>query len=85
MTWPPKPIRMKPATGSRAVHLTLVGAAGIMLVLCMVYPFLPGGYDRLAVPLSTMAQVFGVVGLALVPVGLLWLIDAEVRHSRFLS
>ena len=45
----------------------------MLLVLCMVYPFLPGGYDRLAVPLSTMAQVFGVVGLALVPGGLLWL------------
>jgi hypothetical protein len=39
----------------------------------MVYPFVPGGYDRLAVPLSTMAQVFGVVGLALVPGGLVWL------------
>ena len=29
-----------------------------------------------------MAQVFGVVGLALVPVGLLWLYRTEVRLRR---
>lgn len=65
---------MKPATHNLATHLALIVGSGTVLVLCMVYPFLPGGYDRLAVPLSTMAQVFGVVGLALVPGGLLWLI-----------
>jgi len=51
----------------------IVGLGGL-LAFVTVYPFLPGRYDRLAVPLSTMVQVFGVVGLALVPVGLLWLI-----------
>jgi hypothetical protein len=64
---------MKPARHSVATHLALVVGIALLLVFCMVYPFLPGGYDRLAVPLSTMAQVFGVVGLALVPCGLLWL------------
>jgi hypothetical protein len=64
---------MKPAIHNIATHLALIIGIATLLVLCMVYPFLPGGYDRLAVPLSTMAQVFGVVGLALVPGGLLWL------------
>ena len=64
---------MKPAIHRVATHLALIVSIAALLVLCMVYPFLPGGYDHLAVPLSTMAQVFGVVGLALVPGGLLWL------------
>jgi hypothetical protein len=65
---------MKAANHNIAAHLALVVCIAILLVLCMVYPFLPGGYDRLAVPLATMTQVFGVVGLALVPGGLLWFI-----------
>ena len=44
-----------------------------MLALGIVYPFLSGEYDRLALPISIMIQVFGLVGLALVPVGVLWL------------
>jgi hypothetical protein len=63
---------MKPGMQSIATHLALIVCVAALLVLATVYPFLPGGYDRMAVPLSTMAQVFGVVGLALVPGGLLW-------------
>lgn len=66
-------ILVKPAMHKIAIHLALIVGIATLLVLCVAYPFLPGGYDRLAVPLSTMAQVFGVVGLALVPGGLLWL------------
>jgi len=65
---------MKTAKHKIATHLAFIVGIATLLVLCMVYPFLHGRYDRLAVPLSTMAQVFGVVGLALVPGGLLWLI-----------
>jgi hypothetical protein len=64
---------MKPAIHNIATHVALTIGVATLLVLCMVYPFLSGGYDRLAVPLSTMVQVFGVIGLALVPGGLLWL------------
>ncbi|MCC7008294.1 MAG: hypothetical protein IT184_05715 [Acidobacteria bacterium] len=56
------------------MHATLIAGVAALLAFSMVYPFLPGRYDELAVPLSTMAQVFGVVGLALVPGGVLWLI-----------
>jgi hypothetical protein len=55
------------------VHLGAVAAIAALLVLAIAYPFLAGRYDALAVPLSTMAQVFGVVGLPLVPIGVLWL------------
>src|SRR5262249_11280207 len=41
---------------------------------CILYPFLPGGYDPLAVPLSAIARLFGAAGLLLVPIGVLWLI-----------
>lgn len=56
-----------------AKHLAFSIGIATLLSVCMAYPFLPGGYDHLAVPLSTMAQVVGVVGLMLVPVGVLWL------------
>ncbi|MCL4257346.1 MAG: hypothetical protein KJZ53_02315 [Anaerolineales bacterium] len=64
---------MNSSKGKIAKHLALILAIATIAILCMAYPFLPGGYDRLAFPLSTMVQVFGVVGLALVPGGLLWL------------
>lgn len=64
---------MKPAIHNIVTHLAFIAGIATLLVLATVYPFLPGGFDSLAVPLSTMAQVFGVVGLALVPGGLLWL------------
>ena len=52
----------------RIVAIILVILAGSFL------PFLLGGYDGLAVTLSAMAQIFGVVSLLLVPIGALWLI-----------
>jgi hypothetical protein len=63
---------MRPENRNIAAHLALLACMAMLLVLGTAYPFLSGGYDRLAVPLSTMVQVFGVVGLALVPGGLLW-------------
>jgi hypothetical protein len=67
------------------VHLIRIAGIIILIVLCIVYPFLPGGYDGLAMPLSTMAQAFGVLGLLLVPVGVLWLIyelRSQARRRR---
>jgi MFS family permease len=54
-------------------------AAGIAGAgLCAIVPFLPGRYDPMAVTVSMMAQVFGLAGLIIVPVGLLWMV-AEHR------
>jgi hypothetical protein len=63
------------------VHFLRMGGIILLLVLCMIYPFLPGQYDGLAVHLSTMAQLFGVVGLLLLPIGVLWLVY-EMRKTR---
>ena len=41
-------------------------------MLATLLPFLPGRYDSLSLPLSLMSQIFGIVGLLLVPVGALW-------------
>ncbi len=64
---------MHSSKGSIVKPIALIFVIAAIAIVCMVYPFLSGGYDRLAVPLSTMVQVFGVVGLALVPGGVLWL------------
>ncbi|MGH7717907.1 MAG: hypothetical protein ACREON_03560 [Gemmatimonadaceae bacterium] len=54
-------------------HLLRIAALTAFLTLCMLLPFLPGRYDSLAVPLSMMAQLFGIVGLLLVPLGVVWI------------
>jgi hypothetical protein len=53
------------------------------LLLCTFLPFLPGSYDNLAVALSEMAHLFGILGLLLAPIGLLWL--AADRSSRLVQ
>jgi MFS family permease len=62
-------------------HLARIILIAFLIALCIVYPFLSGEYDLLAMPLSTIAQGFGVLGVLLVPVGAVWLI-AELRRRR---
>lgn len=57
-------------------HSLGITTATAAIMLATLLPFLPGRYDSLAVPLSFMAQIFGKVGLLLVPVGALWLASA---------
>jgi hypothetical protein len=52
-----------------------------LIALGIAYPFLSGDYDRLALPISTMIQVFGLVGLGLVPVGALWLLIPKYKFD----
>jgi hypothetical protein len=54
-------------------HVALIGGLTAVLVLAVFYPFLPGKYDPLALPLSTMAQAFGATGVLLVLPGTAWL------------
>lgn len=68
--------------GKIILDLVLMFGTAALLVLSMVYPFLPGAYDGLAWALSTMAQVFGIVGLLLVPIGGLWLAYEYWRRTR---
>lgn len=62
-------------------HITLLIFLTALLTLGIANPFLSGDYDRLAMPISTMIQVFGLVGLALVPVGILWLAMPKYRFG----
>ena len=54
------------------IHLLGIAAATAGIILCTILPFLPGRYDTVAVPLSMISQLFGIVGLLLVPVGIVW-------------
>ena len=53
-------------------HCLGITTATAGIILGTLLPFLPGRYDSLAVPLSVMSQIFGAVGLLLVPLGALW-------------
>lgn len=56
-------------------HLVRMAGITILILLCVFYPFFPGQYDSLAMPLSITAQVGVAIGLLLlVPIGILWLI-----------
>jgi hypothetical protein len=63
-------------------HLLRISGTIVLIVLCMVYPFLPGKFDPLAVPISAMAQMLGSAGLLLVPIGALWLVHEVRRRVR---
>ena len=62
-------------------HITLIIVLTALLALGIAYPFLSGAYDRLAIPISTMIQVFGLAGLSLVPVGILWAVMPQYRFG----
>jgi hypothetical protein len=72
---------MQGAKGTFVKHLALVLGAAALLALCMVNPFLSGEYDPVALPLSMVAQLLGVVGLAFVPIGALWLVMPRYRFG----
>jgi hypothetical protein len=63
-------------------HLVRIVVIILLIALCVAYPFLPGEYDSLAMPFSTIAQGFGVLGVLFVPVGALWLIAELRQRSR---
>jgi hypothetical protein len=64
------------------LHIVRIAGLITLLVLATFYPFLPGKYDTLAMPLSGMAQIFGIVGLLLVPVGVIWLAYELRKRAR---
>lgn len=66
-------------------HLLRMGGIAALAALCIIYPFLPGSYDALAMPLSTMAQgAAALAGVFVVPIGVVWLaFEARGRHHRF--
>jgi hypothetical protein len=73
---------MQTRSGNIILHLALRIGITALLVLCIVYPFLPGDYDSLALALSTMAQVGSAFGLLLVPVGGVWLAYELRQRTR---
>ncbi|MEJ7809594.1 MAG: hypothetical protein WKG32_04170 [Gemmatimonadaceae bacterium] len=62
-------------------HFLRITAATAGIMLCTLLPSIPGRYDSLAVLLSVMAQLFGKLGLSLVPVGALWMASGYWSRS----
>lgn len=65
-----------------AFHFVRMSGITLVIVFCTFYPFLPGRYDGLAVTLSFMAQLLGVTGVLLVPIGALWWVHELRKRSR---
>lgn len=60
-------------------HLLRITAVTACVVLATLLPFLPGRYDSATISLSMMAQLMGILGLGLVPVGALWMAFAYLN------
>jgi len=71
--------KMKISKSYIAKHIVYIIAIATLLLFCMIYPFLPGEYDPLAMSLSIIIQLLGVVGLPLSIAGLLWLLIPKRR------
>lgn len=56
------------------VHIANQLVVLTVLTLGIIYPFMPGEYDRLAMPLSIIIQGIGITGLLLSVLGIFWLI-----------
>lgn len=66
-------------------HSMAIGAIGTLVGSLMFYPNLPGKYDALALPISTLLQLWSGFGLLLIPIGVLWLryeLKQESRRKR---
>jgi hypothetical protein len=63
-------------------HFAAIIGIIVLILLAILYPFCPGRYDPLAVPISTAVQVYCAVGLLLVPIAALWLVSDLVLWSR---
>jgi hypothetical protein len=65
-------------------HAFGIVAVIALVLFCTFFPFLPGRYDPLAVPLSAMAQAGALLGLVVVPFGLLWILaDRSERLGKW--
>lgn len=62
------------------VILGIVVASSVMLCFTFL-PFIPGRYDPAAQTMSLLAQLFGVIGLLLVPIGVSWLVYQIRRQA----
>jgi len=65
-----------------ALHLALISGIILLVILCILYPFLPGEYDGWAVPLSTIVQLFSVFGLLPALTGVLWFLYEVRKRAR---
>src|SRR5690349_9309184 len=63
------------------VHVIISIGISIILLACMFLPFLPGAYDPIAIPLSSMIQVFTYSGLILAPVAIFGLFT-QIKRSH---
>ncbi len=66
-------------------HFLWIAAITVLALAGMFYPFMPGTYDRMAIPLSGIIQVMGLAGLLLVPIGMVWLVYELVNRRRRLG
>jgi hypothetical protein len=55
-------------------HIIVLVVLWAFFTLGIIYPFMSGDFDRLAMPLSTIIQGFGIIGIIPSLFGLIWLL-----------
>lgn len=64
-------------------HLISLTVISIAIVLGIIYPFLPGQYEPFGITVSLLLQIFGIVGMLLVVVGIIWFAWGSNRKYLF--
>mgnify|MGYP000859802162 CR=1 FL=1 len=63
-------------------HFVCIIFVCILAILFIFLPYFPGGYDHLAVMISSIIQIASFISLLLVPVGILWFIYERVQRKK---
>jgi len=66
-------------------HIIQISTLTVIAITVIFYPFMPGTYDSAALGVSTIIQLFEVVGLLIVPLGVAWMfyeMRKQVRRKK---
>jgi hypothetical protein len=64
---------------SKIKHFYLISGIAVLMLLGMLYPFMPARFDPLAVPLSNVIQMLGLAALPCSFFGLFWMLKPGYR------
>ena len=63
-------------------HFIGIGLVILIIAIFIFLPYFPGDYDEVVVTFSIMAQMLGMAGLLLVPIGIIWLLYEHIQKRK---
>ena len=67
------------------IHLLRIVIFSAFIILCIFLPFIPGRYDSTSIIISFTAQVLSFSSLLLLPVGVIWILNDQIKAGGSLQ